>query len=165
MSQPGAGPVRPDLSGLRPIPTFVDRPTTLASDFEGRDLSGAEVSVTVRRPGQWTLLLFLSSDCDGCLPFWQALTDPPAHGLTVDQVVVVAQGSGKGDAAAVRPLVPPQSLALVVTSPEAYTAYRVHGGPFFVLVDGSAPVVATEGVAWGLSQVADDVAAAGLGRR
>ncbi len=42
----------------------------------------------------------------------------------------------------------------------AWLAYRVQGPPFFVLVDGSADRVVTEGVAWGVSQIAEHVRAA-----
>jgi hypothetical protein len=45
----------------------------------------------------------------------------------------------------------------VVASDPVHSAYRVHGPPFFVLVDGPGCRVVTEGVAWGASQVADHV--------
>ncbi|HVX20043.1 MAG TPA: hypothetical protein VHB02_01705 [Acidimicrobiales bacterium] len=52
----------------------------------------------------------------------------------------------------------------VVMSEAAWSAYRVQGPPFFVLVDGTADRVVTEGVAWGVGQVADHVRAARAAR-
>ena len=48
----------------------------------------------------------------------------------------------------------------VVMATAAWSAYRVQGPPFFVLVDGTADQVVTEGVAWGVSQIAEHVRSA-----
>ena len=56
--------------------------------------------------------------------------------------------------------------AIVVMASGAWSAYRVLGPPFFVVVDGGQEVVVSEGVAWSTEQVAGHVSAAmaGLGR-
>lgn len=149
----------PVLTGLVPIPTYRDRPATPASDLSGVDLSGAPVDLAVLGTRTWTLLLFLSSDCHGCRDMWEALADPVGAGLTTDEgVVAVTHDPAHEDPTALRALVLPS--APVVMSDAAWTAYRVQGPPFFVLVDGTADRVVTEGVAWGVAQVGDHLRAA-----
>ena len=50
--------------------------------------------------------------------------------------------------------------ASVVMSDDAWSDYGVHAGPFFVLVDGGAARVATEGVAWSVEQITGAITAA-----
>ena len=108
--------------------------------------------------GHWTLVLFLGPGCDGCRPLWEALADPRAAGLCTDEAVVAVARSG-ADPDALRALAP--AGARVVVSDAAWRAYRVQGPPFFALIDGTGPPrVATEGVAWGIDQVAGYVAGA-----
>lgn len=150
---------RPVLGSLRPIPA-ADRRGAVAEGFAATDVrTGQAVSVDVAA-SDWTLLLFLSAHCDGCLPLWAALADPPAHGLPPATVAVV-RGSGKGEVGAVAPLVPAHGTAVV--SADAFARYRADA-PFFVLVDGAGPTVAAEGVAWATEQVAAEVASATAGR-
>jgi hypothetical protein len=52
---------------------------------------------------------------------------------------------------------------LVVCAPAAFPAYGVSAAPFFSLVDGSVRSVVTEGLAWGVAQVAALVASARRG--
>jgi hypothetical protein len=162
-----AGPVHrppaPVLDGLVPIPTYRDRPATPASNLTGVDLTDRAVDVRVLGTDRWTLLVFLSSRCDGCRPLWDALADPTAAGLAVDErVVAVTHGPDHEDIAALRALAPAGSTGaeaspVVVMATDAWSAYRVLGPPFFVLVDGAADRVVTEGVAWGVSQIAGHV--------
>jgi hypothetical protein len=166
------------LDRLVPIPTYRDRPATPASDLSGVDLSGQPLDVRVLGTGMWTLLVFLSSGCDGCRDLWDALGDPAGSGLVTDeQVVAVTRGPDHEDVAALRRLAPPagapgtdpsgttgadpiQGPPPVVMSSPAWSAYRVQGPPFFVLVDGTGDRVVTEGVAWGVPQIAEHVRAA-----
>ncbi len=156
-------PPPPVLDGLVPIPTYRDRPATPASDVTGVDLTGRAIDVRVLGTGRWTLLVFLSSHCDGCRPLWDALADPTASGLAGDErVVAVTHGPDHEDIAALRALAPAGSTGAevspaVVMATAAWSAYRVQGPPFFVLVDGAADRVVTEGVAWGVSQIAGHV--------
>jgi hypothetical protein len=152
----------PTLDGLVPVPTFRDHPATPASNFEGLDLDGQPVEVAVVGSGHWTLLIFLSTTCDGCLAMWEALGDPVGSGLATDEVVVaVTRDPGVDDPASLRAVA--HGALRVVQSSAGWEAYRVQGPPFFALVDGSAgagTTVATEGVAWAVEQIAADVARA-----
>lgn len=118
-----------------------------------------------------SLLLFLSSDCDGCRPLWEGAADAASWGLSAGDrvIVVVADPAGAGDGAGPRlpkPEVPERVRAMappgvpVVYSSAAWHAYRVSGPPFFVLVDGNSARVAVEGIAWAKEQVVGHVAAA-----
>lgn len=148
------GTARPALDGLVPVPTYRDRPATTALDVSGVDLHGTPISVLVVGSGHWTLLLFLSSRCDGCLDLWRALDDPPGAGLaTNEEVIAVTRELEAEDAEELLRLASPS--ARTVSSSEAWRNYRVQGPPFFVLVDGTANRVVTEGVAWGPGQVGD----------
>ncbi|HEX3946964.1 MAG TPA: hypothetical protein VHW47_04630, partial [Acidimicrobiales bacterium] len=157
---PGGPPV-PVLDGLVPVPTYRDRPATPVNDLAGVDLAGAPIDIRVLDTGHWTLLVFLSSGCDGCRELWTALADPAGSGLTTDETVVaVTHDPAHEDLPAVRRLAPPATAPApgrVVMSSRAWSAYRVQGPPFFVLVDGAADRVVTEGVAWGVAQVAEHV--------
>ena len=149
----------PDLSGLDlvPVPTYRDVPATAVSDLAGADLSGRALTVAVGGVDRWTLLLFLSSGCDGCGELWRALSDSQGAWPAIDGVVpvVVTRGPDTEDPAELDRLA--TGAVPLVVSDAAYRAYRVHGAPFFVLVDGPRWRVATEGVAWGPPQVAEDV--------
>lgn len=150
------------LRRLTPVPTYGDHPATAAHDVVGTDLKGRTVSVVVGEAGTSTLFVFLSPNCDGCLPLWGVPADPDGHGLGGLRVVVLTRNRTRREARAVRRLTPRGAEAAVLDSPQAWADYRVHGGPFFVLVAGrgSGAVVLTEGVAWGVEQVAEDVARA-----
>ncbi|MGP8059029.1 MAG: TlpA family protein disulfide reductase [Acidimicrobiales bacterium] len=148
------GSARPSLDGLVPVPTYRGRPATSAADVSGVDLEGSPRTVSVVGSGRWTLLLFLSSGCDGCLELWRALGDPGRKGLCTDEeVVVVTRDLTDEDVAQLRALAPPSVRPLA--SGRAWRAYRVQGPPFFVLVDGTTDRVVTEGVAWAPAQVGE----------
>ncbi len=135
--------------------------------------------------GCWTLLLFLGSRCEGCLPFWSVPREPTAYGLLDgDVALVVTRDPGAEDPDALRSLAgagegvgggadgagagagadggadgaADDRAAHVVMSGAAWRAYRVHGPPFFVLVVGGE--VVSEGVAWSAEQLTADVARA-----
>jgi hypothetical protein len=153
---------RPELRDLVAVPRGT--PRLPASDVEGWDLAGCRRTLRLATPGRWTLLLFLGSHCDGCLPFWSVPRTPGSCGLQhKDEAVVVTRAPGEevpealaqligvpmgGDAAA--------GCGTLVMSRSAWDTYRVLAPPFFVLLDGVA--VVTEGVAWSVEQVAADVA-------
>ncbi len=87
---------RPELSDLVAIPGGA--PPAPASDVEGRDLTGRRRTLGLTTPGRWTLLLFLGSHCDGCLPFWSVPRAPLSCGLEPqDRVVLVTRGPGEED--------------------------------------------------------------------
>ncbi len=156
---------RPDPAGLDlvVIPTYRDAPATPTSDLAGVDLSGRELTVAVTGVERWTLLLFLSSRCDGCQAVWRVLSESAGGWPEIDDVVpvVVTRGPDSEGSAELRRWAT-DGVPLLM-SDAAYRAYRVHGPPFFVLVDGYRSRVATEGVAWGPAQIADDVRRARAG--
>jgi hypothetical protein len=139
---------------LVPVPTHRGTPSTLATDLSGTDLAGEATRLTVTGPRAWTLLVFLSAGCDGCKDIWAALGDPRLSGLATDERVVAVVRE-RDDVAALTALAPPS--AEVIRSDAAWRDYRVQGPPFFTLVEGARPNVATEGVAWGVAQVAEAV--------
>lgn len=154
---------RPDLRHVVAVPDRSGEPPTRAVDVMGTDLTGLPSAVRVGG-ARCTLFLFLSSDCDGCRPFWPALADPASLGLSAgDAVAAVVRDAGREDTAALARMVPPATT--VVCAGSAWTAYRVAGPPFFALVDGTTGRVVTEGVAWAVPQVAGDVRRAVAGRR
>lgn len=131
-------------------------------DVAGCDVDGAPRRVALSAPGCWTLLVFLGPRCDACEPFWSA--SPTALGLRAgDRVALVLRPPADrraSDELRVRASAVAEP-AQVVVSDDAWAAYGVLGAPFYVLVDGEA--VVTEGVAWSLGQVGDDVARARSG--
>lgn len=153
--------VPPPLTRLVPIPARTrPRPGT-ADDLVGTDLDGNPAAITVAASGRSTLLLFLSSGCDGCRPLWAATADPQDAGLVRpggERVVVVTRDAATEDLVELRALA--GAGAAVVMSSDAWASYGVHGPPFFCLVEGVNGRVATEGVAWGVQQVAADVSRA-----
>lgn len=156
----GAHPDR--LSRLVPVPTYRGTPATVICDVRGVDLSGGRQDVPVVGSGRWTLLVFLASGCDGCREFFEAAGDPVGAGLVTDEsVVVVTRGPDREDRGALGRLAAPGTR--LVMSDEAWAAYRVLGPPFFVLADGSRSRAVTEGVAWGVAQVASHIQAARAG--
>lgn len=154
----------PELSGLVPVPTYRDLPATVPVDPRGTDLEGRALQVPLLGSGRWWLLLFLSSRCDGCRQLWDALFDPAGSGLVVDEsVLVVTRDAGEEDVTELRRLAP--HGIPVVLSTATWAAYRVQGPPFFALVNGAPghpDRVATEGVAWSVPQVVEDVRRARL---
>jgi hypothetical protein len=148
----------PALDHLVAVPARRQPSAAPASDLVGTDTEGVPVRVTLRTPQTWTLVLFLSTGCDGCSPLWGACRDPAAAGFAADETVVVTHGPDQEDGAAVRALA--GDVRPVVMSSAAWAGYGVQGPPFFALVDGSSGRVATEGVAWSAEQVAADVARA-----
>lgn len=156
---------RPELRDLVAVPTGA--PRLAASDVVGWDLTGRRRTVRLASAGHWTLLLFLGSHCDGCQPFWSVAGSPLACGLEPqDTAIIVTHGPDGEKPDVLAALVggePADASELLVMSDAAWRAYRVHGPPFFVLVDGVE--VATEGVAWSLDQVAADAGRARRGQR
>ncbi|HMD44840.1 MAG TPA: hypothetical protein VKG43_01675 [Acidimicrobiales bacterium] len=156
-------PEPPSLRGAVPVPTFRGSPATPASDLHGRDLDGQALDVRVVGARGWFLLLFLSSGCVGCHEWWEVAAGPGRSGVVTDETVIaVTRGDGREDPAAVRRLA--GATTTVIMSDDVWATYRVHGPPFFVLVDGTRGIVATEGVAWAAEQVAADVRRAREGR-
>jgi hypothetical protein len=131
------------------------QPRTPVADLRGAGLDGMER--TVRLSGgaasPWTLLLFLSSECEGCGDLWPLLTEAALPRSV--RVVAVVRAVGEDEARLVE-LEPPGGL--VLASEAAWEDYGVLGAPFYVLVSRSSPAVMAESVAWGAEQLVAHVA-------
>jgi hypothetical protein len=138
------------LRRLTPIPTYRDHPATSPHDIEGVDPAGAPVSLLITERTEPILLLFLSSNCQGCLDLWQGLDEVQRLVAPALEVAVVTRGVDVEDAASIGELGRSQGGIPVVMSSAAFGDYVVAGPPFLVVVDGSA--VRTEGVAWGIAE-------------
>ncbi len=97
------------------------------------------------------LFLFLSGNCDGCVPFANALRSPRSSGLVLEETVIVA--IAPGDSGGIELVVDSAAEVPVLLGPEPWAAFHVHGAPFFALFDPVTHTLLTEGVAWEVAQV------------
>jgi len=112
----------------------------------GQTPTGEVVSVALDRPGDRTLLLFLSSGCGTCQPLWEGLRNGEhARALPGIGVVVVARDAGEESPSLLGGLGPAD--VPVVLSSQAWESFGVPGSPFAVLVDGTTGRVLGSGVA------------------
>jgi len=139
------------VAGLRPVPSGLDgsAPSWPAADLVGMCPDASPVSVDLAAATRPVLLVFLTTDCDGCDHFWTRLADPPPG---VDPVVVTKgpDAVAPSDVAALAvdlPHVP------VVMSDAAWSDYRVTGYPFLVLVEPGTRRILGESVGFGWSDV------------
>lgn len=147
----------PPLDRLVGVPVRRGDEPVAASDVVGRGLDGHPARVVVHGGDRWTLLLFLSSDCEGCAPFWRLVAGGDDNVLAVDDLVAVVHDDGREDPGHLKELATATWAHRVVMSSDAWRGYRVLGPPFAVLVDGTSGTIATEAVAWSPQQVAADV--------
>jgi hypothetical protein len=149
-------PRPPDLRHLIQVPNFLGHRPGVVHRLAGTTPAGQPIAYELTEG--WTLLVFLSTSCDGCRELWDAFGDPehpPAPGdLTT---VMVTRGSGLEAPDRVARLC---GQASVVMTDDAWSDFGVHAGPFFVLVDGGGARVATEGVAWSVEQIAEAITVA-----
>jgi len=107
----------------------------VAPAIAGLTPSGDARAVAVDNSDRLTLVGFLSSGCQSCAGFWDALQRPDLLGLPDGTRVVIVT---KGPELEITPQV--QALTSgrvpVLMSTEAWHDYQVPGSPFFVLVDG-----------------------------
>jgi hypothetical protein len=149
----GAG-LEPDGRGEGPGP----RPVVLGGSrsatarLAGEAPNGEAVSVALDRPGERTLLLFLSSGCGTCGPWWEGLR-AGAHRRSFPRgpVVVVARDAAEESPSLLGGL-SPDDVAVVLSS-SAWEDFAVPGSPYAVLVDGSTGRVSGEGVAHSWEQL------------
>jgi hypothetical protein len=140
---------RPDLRHLVEVPNYLGTRPVIARPIRGTTVAGEPVAHELGEG--WTLLMFLSTSCDGCQELWDAFGHPDASVLPIGvrQLVVTRRSMENTDK-----VLGCQGRATVVMSDEAWADYGVHSGPFFVLVDGGRSKIATEGVAWAVDQIA-----------
>jgi hypothetical protein len=152
---------RPDLSDLVQVPRFLGPRPTEAKAVVGSTPGGDDIELDVA--GGWTLLLFLSTTCDGCADLWEAFARPADAVLGGDVEVVLITRSPTVER--------PEDVgrlaggATVVMSETAWLDFEVHSGPFFVLIDGPARRTASEGVAWSVEQMRAAITAVRSGGR
>jgi hypothetical protein len=138
------------LARLVPIPTYRDHPATVPHDIDGVGVDGTPRQVSVVGSADRFLLLFLSSQCHGCIDLWEgvdALREAIPAGV---RIFFLTKSPEVEDAAAVAALAP--TGAEVIMSSRAYGDYLVAGPPFLAVVAGGK--VQTEGVAWGIEETA-----------
>lgn len=130
-------------------------PLPAAVDLSGTTPDGAVASVAVQGVEHQTLLCFLTTGCDMCHGFWDALADPAARNALGAgmRVVAVTQDERTEMRSAVLRLAPPDVTTIMST--EAWDAYNVPVAPFFVLVDGPSGRVVGEGAAPAFEQLVD----------
>ncbi len=133
--------VPPDQQTPRPNDAPAGR---TPGDLTGVTPGGDPVVIAVAGRRHDTSLLFLSSDCLTCQPFWEAVGDGRAATLATSahRLVVVTRGPESELAATIdqRPADVP-----VIMSSTAWEAYEVPGSPYFVHVDGPTGRVRGEG--------------------
>lgn len=136
------------MAGLRPVPSALDDgpPAWPAVDLVGVGPDGSPVTVELASRERPVLLVFLTTDCDGCETFWRGLRAPPAGA----DPVIVTRGPDSVDVAAVAARA---GAVPVVMGDAAWTDYRVTGYPFLVLVDPLSRRVLAETVGFGWSDV------------
>lgn len=126
----------------------------LAPAIAGLTPSGDAHAVAVDNSDRLTLLGFLSSGCQSCLGFWEALQRPDQVGLPHGtRVVIVTKGPELEITPQVQALTTGQVPVLMST--EAWHDYEVPGSPFFVLVDGANGHKIGQGVASQVGQLVD----------
>lgn len=129
----------------------VDAPAGTAARLTGLTLDGEAVSWPVADAGRNTLLAFLSSGCETCLPFWQQLSGEVE--VPGDAELVVVTGGPERESETLLHRLAPAGLP-VVMSTQAWEDYEVPGSPHFVFVDGATGTIAGEGTAPTWPQVA-----------
>jgi hypothetical protein len=125
-----------------------------APAIAGRTPSGDARAVAVDNSDRLTLLGFLSSGCQSCAGFWEALQQPDHLGLPDGtRIVIVTKGPELEITPQVRALTSGQVPVLMST--EAWHDYQVPGSPFFVLVDGATGQKVGQGVAAQVDQLVE----------
>jgi hypothetical protein len=126
-----------------------------AADIDGVAVDGSNVHVAVTGVDHATLLAFLTTGCELCLGFWEALGDPEQRRQIGDDVRIVAVTQGEqAEMPSALARMAPGDLTTVM-SPAAWDAYNVPVAPFFALVDGVTGQVIGEGAAPSWPQLVD----------
>jgi len=139
------------VAGLRPIPSHPDgaAPDWPATDLVGVRPDGIPVAVDLAVATRPILMVFLTTECDGCDQFWRGLADPPPD---ID-AVVVTRGPGAVASSDVASLASGLGRVPVVMSDAAWSDYRVTGYPFLVLVEPATKRILGESVGFGWPDV------------
>ena len=123
-----------------------------AQDVQGVGLGGEIVTARTVGVAHDTVLVFLSSGCEGCIGFWSELGRPESWTLPArSRLLVVTKDAGEESPSALAQLVSP-GLDLVMSS-AAWTDFAVPGSPYVVVVDGPTGRVKGEGSGQSFGQV------------
>jgi hypothetical protein len=115
-----------------------------AADVSGTSPDGEVLGLRVTDVDHDTVLVFLSSTCAGCAPYWNALAEDPGV-PDGTRVVIVTREEPDEDADAIAELAPPRLP--VVMSSTAYEDLQIPGSPYVVHVEGRSGRVRGEGTA------------------
>jgi len=140
------------VSGLRPVLSGLgDGPVAWpATDVSGLGPAGEPVLVDLTAADRLVLLVFLSTNCDGCDLFWTGLRDDPP--VAVD-VVVVTKGPATVSPDDVLERATGVEIPIVMTD-AAWIDFRVTSYPFLVLVEPRTRRILGESVGFGWSDAA-----------
>jgi hypothetical protein len=145
---PGA-PSAPVALTARPTPGRPDAADVV--DLAGLTPQGDAVSLAVSGVRHDTLVGFLTSGCETCYAFWDALRDGPPTVPGGARLAIVTRGPEAESPAAIAALA--GSTLPVVMSTEVWEHYDIPYAPYFVYVSGPAGRVVGEGVAAGWEEV------------
>ena len=151
------------VAGLRPILSGAPGAPSPwpAVDLLGVGPLGPPVEVLLDECDGYLLLAFLATRCPGCEEFWREMGGAGAAGLPAGVArIIVTRGPGTVPPDEVTGLAPAPGGAPVVMSDQAWSDYRVHGYPFFVLVEVATRTVIGETVGFGWSDITSMVAQA-----
>jgi hypothetical protein len=151
------------VAGLRPILSGAPGAPSPwpAVDVFGVGPHGATVEVLLDRYDGYVLLAFLATRCPGCEEFWREMGGAGPAGLPAGVTrVIVTRGPGTVSPEEVRGVASGAGGVPVVMSDQAWSDYRVHGYPFFVLVEVGTRSVIGETVGFGWSDITSMVAQA-----
>jgi hypothetical protein len=143
------------LASAEPIPAGRAPARAVRRAFHGEDPEGRHTAVEIDEP---TLVVFLSTTCDGCRDLADLVRD---DALPIAVLGVLRAPAGEVTAAAIRAFTGASRRWLLGDDP--FDALEVRGGPYFCLLDGRGTVV-VEGVAFGRAHVEAHVATALDGR-
>lgn len=148
-------PQPPELKDLVEVPRYLGAGQRSFHPLSGVRPTGAPVTVGLETG--WTLLLFLSSSCDGCHALWELARRGVLEDVAIRPAVIAIAKQASESFPRVAELGGDGALL----SDQAWDDYQVHSGPFFVVVDGAAARIATEGVAWSVAQIGAAIDALG----
>lgn len=126
--------------------------TTIARSVSGHTPAGEAVSVSLDRPGERTLLLFLSSGCGSCQPLWDGMRAGEHDRVLPGVRVAVVARAAREESPSLLGGLGPADVPVILSS-EAWDVFAVPGSPYVVLVDGSTASVLGSGVATGWPQL------------
>ncbi len=146
---PGAPSLTPAHEELRPRPS-----DAVGKDIEGTSPTGEDLALAVAGTTHDTVLVFLSTSCGTCQPFWDALADPARVRLPAGtRLLIVTQGPEFEVRREVAELAP--AGVTTVMSTAAWTDHAVPGSPYVALVEAGTGRIRGSGTGSSWEQVLD----------